>query len=108
MADPPPVDTPAASARTSDVIADALAVSRGGASLADAAADLFSNEYERAEGRLADMLAASSAPAAAPGARVAAGATGVSITDPAFAASGAPGVVDVLATRGIRPNAAAA
>ena len=44
MADPPPADTPAASARTSAVIADALAVNRDSVSFADAAADLFSNE----------------------------------------------------------------
>ena len=39
MADPPPADTPAASTRDRNVIADTLAIDRSGASPADAVAE---------------------------------------------------------------------
>ena len=89
------VDTPAASARTSDVIADALAVSRAGASLADAAVDLFSNWHERAEGRLAEMLASPARGAvsvAIASSTAESGPTDVAVAAPAFVAAGGPGV----------------
>ena len=101
MADPHPADTPATSARTSVVIADALAVNRDGASFADAAADLFSREYDRAEGRLADMLASGAAVTA--GATVTSGATAdssptdVAVAAPASVATGRLGATDAAA-----------
>ena len=61
MADPPPADTPAASTRDRNVIADTLAIDRDGASLADAAAALFADDYHtlvnESDGRLASMVA---------------------------------------------------
>ena len=92
MSSSPAAATPAPDARTSAVIADALAVHRDGASFADAAADLFSSECERAEGRLADMLA-SPAPDTAPGAAAASGTTSVAGADSASVTPGAVGPV---------------
>ena len=94
------VDTPAASARTSDVIADALAVSRAGVSLADAAVDLFSNWHERAEGRLAEMLASPARGAvsvAIASSTAESGPTDVAVAAPAFVAVGGPGVTAATA-----------
>ena len=56
MADPPPADTPAASTRDRNVVAEALAVDRSSASPIDAAAQLFSADWEQADFNLAATI----------------------------------------------------
>ena len=56
MADPPPADTPAASTRDRNVVADTLAVDRSSASPADAVAELFSSDWEQAGWHLAATI----------------------------------------------------